>query len=52
MQSLVRKAYFNNDASEIDTRKTFMYDQVVEKVVDALIIEFRLSRDYIYFNIG
>ena len=52
MQSLVRKAFVCNDSSEIDTRKTFIYDQVVEKVVDGLIIQFRLSRDYIYFEIG
>ena len=52
MQSLVRKAFVCNDSSEIDTRKTFIYDQVVEKVVDGLIIQYRLSLHYIYFIIG
>ena len=52
MQSLVRKTFVSNDALEIDTRKTFIYGQVLEKVVDGLIIQFCLSRDYIYFDIG
>jgi len=52
MQSLVRKAFVSNDSSEIDTRKTFLYDQVVDKVVDGLIMQFRLSLHCIYFEIG
>ena len=41
MHALTRKAFVGNDSSEIDTRKTFLYDQLVDKVCDYLIIEFR-----------